>query len=783
MFLVATKQKKTEPQPFWSFQINNLKQQHTQPNSEHMNSNPYFTTQFGEDTNSQQKKVENTQSQGKGQGINTNSNQMDSKSFEEMVFGDSFFREVCMNGESAQKSSGRNDHFASSLSAASSNAGATNKLKGTYQDQSGAYYQMYNNDNIENIPSYPVNAFAWSQSGPGVTNMTGSPAHTPSSMNAQFHAQKFDQQTALNNYMLQAQSQIGHPQSPNASFFPATPTQEPVYSPIPSGNFMESNMFQQQQQMRQKVNPPYFENNGFDFPNYQVQFQMQQGLQQFQPQKPMPPTAIQSNFDSFGFVPAKKMENNSNYFPNTGSNLTTVNNQTSNQSDFFRNLFFQNNLINNNNNNVNPTGLVTFQNLSDGPKFENATATTPTKKIVEPKLSSPSPNPKLPSNEMKQIKNKTQNFGTSSNSIPKAVIAESKPAKQSEPQIMEQTVAKKTFLKQIDTEIAKKTGNNNNFLRAVSDLRDIYLRKIGESETCDEIQEFLHLLDTHLKTKTPLVRLSVCHSCLTDDDVEIILSSVQEVMKTPNFASVSPKDFVQEILFNHNKISDSGASFAVKFIQGNPNISSLELFGNNLSDESCKYIGELLKTNKSLLRLKIGDNFLTCEGIRFLSEGLSLNNTLTQLHIGGNNISWKGIEYLQAASVSNSTLTSLGLRDNKILCKGMEALSKILENPQCKLTDIQLKGNQIRSEGTVHLANTIKKCNKKISLKVLELQTNEIGSEGVKPLCTALEENESIHALNFNGLLVSSIFCFFFLNFDNKPKKIINRQPNSGQRR
>eukprot|EP01080_Neovahlkampfia_damariscottae_P001451 gene1451-12070_t len=247
--------------------------------------------------------------------------------------------------------------------------------------------------------------------------------------------------------------------------------------------------------------------------------------------------------------------------------------------------------------------------------------------------------------------------------------------------------------------------------------------------------ELLRNMKTCIRNQQPLKRLSICHANIDDAHIKAIVSSFKYY------------DEIQEILLNHNNITDEGASELIHHILKNQSLTSLELFGNKVGDKSQKDFSILLRTNQFLKRLKIGDNLITSFGAEELSKGLSENTGLTQLHLGGNKIEMRGLQFISKALLKNTTLTSLGLRDNAVGASGMQALSELLLQPNCELSDIQLKGNFILPKGSYYLSQSIS-LNK--SLKVLELQSNTIGQAGVKVLCESLKENKSIHALNFN---------------------------------
>jgi Ran GTPase-activating protein (RanGAP) involved in mRNA processing and transport len=53
-----------------------------------------------------------------------------------------------------------------------------------------------------------------------------------------------------------------------------------------------------------------------------------------------------------------------------------------------------------------------------------------------------------------------------------------------------------------------------------------------------------------------------------------------------------------------------GAILIAKELNSNPNITSLELFGNKIGDDSQKIFSQMISLNTSLKRLKLGDNLI-----------------------------------------------------------------------------------------------------------------------------------------------------------------------------
>eukprot|EP00668_Euglena_longa_P042450 GGOE01056190.1.p1 GENE.GGOE01056190.1~~GGOE01056190.1.p1 ORF type:complete len:1146 (-),score=202.57 GGOE01056190.1:174-3611(-) len=234
-------------------------------------------------------------------------------------------------------------------------------------------------------------------------------------------------------------------------------------------------------------------------------------------------------------------------------------------------------------------------------------------------------------------------------------------------------------------------------------------------------------------------RLSLCHANLHDDDFEAIIVALD-----------SQGQGITELIFNHNFVTDQAVCKQLVPFLSKPGtvMRTLEMFGNKLGDQSCQNFCQVLQTNQTLLRLKLGDNCITTQGSKHLGDGLRHNQTLIQLHIGGNGIGDLGVIAIADALRDNTTLTSLGLRDNDIGVAGLRALTDLLALSHCQLAEVQLKGNKIGLDNACNVLAHALQCNN--SLRVLELQSNQISAEGIACLAQALCHNSSIHAINLN---------------------------------
>ncbi len=340
----------------------------------------------------------------------------------------------------------------------------------------------------------------------------------------------------------------------------------------------------------------------------------------------------------------------------------------------------------------------------------------------------------------------------------------------------------------------QKFANSHPNSKKTFHFRNLYVQwcsVLGRAPT----QELVRNLKNTIRAQTPFQRLSICHAGIDDEHVKALVntllglsppsspshhmnngrnngnggsgdsvgtdvpsssssssspSSSPPLLSSSSAVAAEPFD-VNEILLNHNEITDDGCVMMCDHVLNNEiwnaKITSVELFGNKLGDGSCEALSHMLQSNVNLKRLKLGDNNIGPVGATILSEGLKKNSTLTQLHLGGNSIQVNGLKAISEALMGNVALTSLGLRDNNVGPEGIKYLADTLAMETCALSDIQLKGNAIGPQGAAYLASAL--CKNK-SLKVLELQSNNIGPFGVRVVCSALKENTSVHALNFN---------------------------------
>ena len=110
-------------------------------------------------------------------------------------------------------------------------------------------------------------------------------------------------------------------------------------------------------------------------------------------------------------------------------------------------------------------------------------------------------------------------------------------------------------------------------------------------------------------------------------------------------------------------------------LQGNTNVTTLDLSHNNIDDEGAQALAGALQGNTSVTTLHLRSNNIGSDGAQALARALQGNTTLTTLDLSWNNIAPGGAAALAGALRGNTTLTTLRLQGNNIGDEGAAALA------------------------------------------------------------------------------------------------------------
>ncbi len=242
-----------------------------------------------------------------------------------------------------------------------------------------------------------------------------------------------------------------------------------------------------------------------------------------------------------------------------------------------------------------------------------------------------------------------------------------------------------------------------------------------------------------------------------------------------------------ELILKQNNLGSSGVvTLCSKFPEHLAPLKKLDLSSNKILDVGAKALASYYLSNPDMTRclqvLHLGFNNITFEGMVTIIEALKSSNLCLQdLSLRYNEIGAKGFQYEKAESlfswlfqnVQSVDLTGNGLRDigAKVICNVLLDLYNRAPT-SVKLERLNLWANDITDEAAVSIAMVLR--HTKCSLRVLDLSSNNMNTEGVQKIYDACVKNTSLEDISMYGNDVKdrSIFDHFKIlakrNADNK---------------
>ncbi|XP_067915979.1 NACHT, LRR and PYD domains-containing protein 3-like [Heterodontus francisci] len=200
----------------------------------------------------------------------------------------------------------------------------------------------------------------------------------------------------------------------------------------------------------------------------------------------------------------------------------------------------------------------------------------------------------------------------------------------------------------------------------------------------------------------------------------------------------------QDLRLGFNNLGDSGVKLLSAALR-NPDckIQKLGLERNNLSDSCIEDLVAVLGTNRSLTDLYLSNNNLGDSGVKLLSAALrNPDCRIQEMHLQGNNLTACCIEDLASALSPNQSLTVLNLSSNKLGDSKVKLLSAALRNPDCKIQALGLRDVGLTDACAQDIASAL---SSNQSLMELNLESNSFTDRSVPVLrrlilnCRSLE--------------------------------------------
>lgn len=247
--------------------------------------------------------------------------------------------------------------------------------------------------------------------------------------------------------------------------------------------------------------------------------------------------------------------------------------------------------------------------------------------------------------------------------------------------------------------------------------------------------------------------------------------------------SVKESKTLEHLSIRWGYVGDKGIEAIGRMLEGNTSLRSLSLMGTAISDTGARVLFASLDANATLADLYVEQCSLTRESVVMLAAGISRTRSLTTLVLADNDIGNEGAEALaNVLALGDSSIRVLDLEGCGVGHDGVVALSNALAQ-DTSLSELTLSNNLVCDEGAAALADMLtqnssletlllgnsevglrgalslaQSCSKGTwSLKVLDLASCYIMTEGVAAMANALAQDTSMLSLSLSGNLIGEV--------------------------
>jgi len=211
---------------------------------------------------------------------------------------------------------------------------------------------------------------------------------------------------------------------------------------------------------------------------------------------------------------------------------------------------------------------------------------------------------------------------------------------------------------------------------------------------------------------------------------------------------------LQELRLNNNGLGITGAKLLSKALMdcyenskadGKPLPLRVFIAGRNrLENEGVTALAKVFKMIGSLEEIQIPQNGIYHIGVRELSEALKSNRGLRVLNLNDNTLGPKGSTALASALPNLQMLRTVNLGDCLLKTAGALSIADGLKGKHANLEELLLDHNEIKKDGGLAIAKAMENKGK---LKVLSLDGNQFGEEGIDAIKAEIRKNKQTEAL------------------------------------
>ena len=205
---------------------------------------------------------------------------------------------------------------------------------------------------------------------------------------------------------------------------------------------------------------------------------------------------------------------------------------------------------------------------------------------------------------------------------------------------------------------------------------------------------------------------------------------------------------LRELLMHRTGISDPDFDCLARYIDSTTSLEVLGIGGNEISVESIDSLCTALSANSSMRILNVSFCHLTTSHCVCLGQLLRhpIHCQIEKLYLSWCGLTSDGVGEVVSGLSDNHSLRELDLRGNQIGSEGAVAMATMLKT-NSSLERLSLARCGIGSSGGVELGAALER-NK--SLRYLGLSWNRLGDDGVRGLSAGLENNSSLKELRLD---------------------------------
>ena len=277
-----------------------------------------------------------------------------------------------------------------------------------------------------------------------------------------------------------------------------------------------------------------------------------------------------------------------------------------------------------------------------------------------------------------------------------------------------------------------------------NNLNDDGIINIAQSLCKHTKLKIIHIQNNNLTEKGAEALASIISSNTGLEELYLGNNTIQLGVITISTALKSISS-LKVLYINNNNIPEEAADELSAAIRANKSLEKLWLSRNHLGSSTVMIVNALKQvTTLKVLNLN-GNQNRSEELAPALASIISHNNSMESLLLNGNNLNNDGVIKIAQSLCKHTKLKMINLQINNITEKGAEALASIILS-NTRLEELYLGNNTIQS-GVIKLAKALKKLS---SLKVLDLDDNNIHEEAADELSTAIRANNTLERLRLD---------------------------------